>query len=101
MKKRLTHITPLRAGVVLGILYGILGLIVALIIAPVMLLTTALAGKAPMPAAFGGAFIVILIPVLYALIGFIGGIIMAALYNLIAKWTGGLEFELSDVVSAA
>lgn len=31
-----------------------------------------------------------------AVAGFIGGLIGAALYNLVAKWTGGLEFEVSD-----
>jgi hypothetical protein len=52
------------------------------------------------PAAFGGVFFAILFPVFYAIAGFIGGIIAAAIYNLIAKWTGGLEFEVRDVSSA-
>jgi len=38
-----------------------------------------------------------MIPVLYATIGFIGGIIVAAIYNLIARLTGGLEFTLDDI----
>ena len=96
MKKHLIRITPLRAGVVLAILYGILGLIVAVIMAPIMFLASAFGGKAAFPAAFGGIFTIIIMPVLYAVFGFIGGIISAALYNLVAKWTGGLEFELSD-----
>jgi hypothetical protein len=35
-------------------------------------------------------------PVIYAIGGFVGGIIAAALCNLVAKWTGGLEFEVTD-----
>ena len=31
-----------------------------------------------------------------AVMGFIGGVIAAAVYNLVAKWTGGLEITLSD-----
>jgi len=46
-------------------------------------------------------FFALLMPVLYAFIGFIGGIIAGALCNVIAKWTGGLEFAVGDVVPAA
>lgn len=94
MKKQLTYITPLRAGIVLGVLYGILSLIVV----PFVLLAAVLGSKTgvPTPAIFG-AGLAILLPVLYAAAGFIGGVIAAALYNLIAKWTGGFEFEVRDL----
>ena len=93
MKKQLTYITPLRAGIVLGALYGILSLLVV----PFVLLAVLIGGKAGAhtPAVFGMGFAIFL-PVLYAAVGFIGGIIAAALYNLIAKWTGGFEFEVRD-----
>jgi hypothetical protein len=87
MKKRLTRVTPLRAGIVLGILYGIGGLIIA----PFFLLA-AFAGKGGV----GGVAFAVMFPVIYAVGGFVGGIIAAALYNLVAKWTGGLEFEVTD-----
>jgi hypothetical protein len=96
MKKQLTCIAPLRAGIVLGVLYGFLGLIFA----PFFLLAAVFGSKAGAPAAFGGVFFAILFPVFYAVAGFIGGVIGAALYNLVAKWTGGLEFEVRDVLSA-
>ena len=98
MKKQLTHISPLKAGIVLGVLYGLLGLIFV----PIFLLWAVLGAKTGgAPAAFGGAFFAILFPVFYAIAGFIGGIIAAAVYNLVAKWTGGLEFEVRDVPPAA
>jgi hypothetical protein len=98
MKKQLTHISPLRAGIVLGVLYGLLGLIFV----PFFLLASVLAAKSGgTPAAFGGAVFSILFPVGYAIAGFIGGIIAAAIYNLVAKWTGGLEFAVQDVSAAA
>jgi hypothetical protein len=98
MKKQLTNISPLRAGIVLGALYGLLGLIFV----PFFLLVAVFGSKSGgAPAAFGGAFFAILFPVFYAVGGFIGGIIAAAIYNLVAKWTGGLEFEFRDVPSMA
>ncbi|MBU5688635.1 MAG: hypothetical protein KQA41_00190 [Candidatus Aenigmarchaeota archaeon] len=36
----------------------------------------------------------IFLPLLYALIGFISGAIWAFLYNLISKFTGGVEVEI-------
>jgi len=93
MKKRLTRVAPLRAGIVLGILYGLAGLIVA----PFFLLA-AFAGK---QGGVGGVAFAVMFPIIYAVGGFIGGIIAAALYNLVAKWTGGLEFEVTDETPVA
>ena len=39
---------------------------------------------------------IILFPVIYGIIGFIAGIIGAAIYNLIVKLVGGIEIELKD-----
>ncbi len=98
MKKQLTYIAPLKAGIILGILYGIL----SLLIVPFFLLAVLAGSKAatPFPAAFGVGF-AILMPVLYAVVGFLGGVISAALYNLIARWTGGFEFEVRDLPPSA
>ncbi len=96
MKKQLTYIAPLKAGIVMGLLYAIL----SLILVPFLLLATLLgakAGNGGPAAAFGGIFVIILLPVLYAIGGFIAGIISSALYNLVAKLTGGLEFEVRDI----
>ncbi len=93
MKKRLTRIGPLKAGIVLSILYGVLGLLLA----PFMLLMAMLGKGAGAKGAVVGVVFAIFIPVLYAVIGFVGGVICAAVYNLIAKWTGGLEFEIADI----
>ena len=98
MKKQLTHIDPLKAGTILGILYGIM----ALIFMPFVLIATLLGNKtgSPAPAIFGAGF-AIMLPVIYAVVGFIGGLIMALLYNLVAKWTGGFVFEVRELEPAA
>jgi hypothetical protein len=36
-------------------------------------------------------------PILIAVIGFICFVICAAVYNLLAQWLGGMEFEVIDI----
>ena len=36
----------------------------------------------------------IFMPIVYGVMGFIFGILMAAIYNLIARWIGGIEVEV-------
>lgn len=40
----------------------------------------------------------VFLPIIYAVVGFIGGVIAAFIYNLVAKWTGGVEFTTEEVV---
>ncbi|MGD1087251.1 MAG: hypothetical protein ABR955_00795 [Verrucomicrobiota bacterium] len=99
MQKRLTHIAPVKLGIVLAVVYGVMSLI---IIVPFFLLhslasvaNTAKTGSQGLPAIFTGGFLIFL-PVIYAVIGFIGGAIAALIYNLVAKWTGGIEFTTEE-----
>jgi uncharacterized membrane protein len=100
MQKRLTHIAPVKLGIVLAVVYGVMSLI---IIVPCLLLVslagvanTAKTGSQGLPAIFSGVFLIFL-PIIYAVIGFIGGIVAALIYNLVAKWTGGIEFTTEEV----
>ena len=100
MNKRLTRISPVKAGLVLGVLYGLLGCIAI----PFLLIAGVAAGAAASQAGssavpFGFLFGIgaLLVPVLYGVMGFIGGLIVAAVYNLVAKWTGGIEITLVDI----
>ena len=48
-----------------------------------------------MPAILGmGVGFVILFPLFYALMGFLSGVVGAFIYNLVAKWIGGIEVEV-------
>ena len=38
----------------------------------------------------------IFMPVFYGVVGFIFGVISAAIYNLIARWIGGIEVEVES-----
>ncbi len=43
-----------------------------------------------------GILSIILFPILFAILGFIGGAISAFLYNLIAGFVGGIEMEFEE-----
>ena len=94
MKKQLTYVAPLKAGIVLAVLYFVGGIIGAVIALPVLLLARAAAEASV--ATFGVGWLFVM-PIGYGILGFVVGIIAAALYNLVAKFTGGIEFELKDV----
>lgn len=82
-------------GKVLGTLYGLLGLFVGGLFSLLSLAGAAIGGRDAGPVAMlFGAGAIIIIPIFYGVIGFIGGIIMAALYNLVAVIAGGIEIEL-------
>ncbi len=115
MQKELKRIHVLQAGLFLGIFYAALGLIFGLIYGLFMLLVGAAGaagvagsggtggpgapGGPEMFALFGGMglFMIILIPVMYGAMGFVVGIIASAFYNLIAKWVGGLKFDVANL----
>ena len=86
MKRRLTNVSPLKLGITLAVVCGVLSLLVV----PFLLLASIFHG--------GGiaGVLVIFLPVIYAVLGFIGGVIAAFVYNLVAKWTGGIEFTTEE-----
>jgi hypothetical protein len=43
-----------------------------------------------------GAGAIIIAPILYGIMGFIGGIISAAIYNVLASVIGGIEMEFTS-----
>jgi len=103
MKRRLASVSPLQLGIVLAVLYGLISLIIVvpmgLIFAGVSASGAHNAAQGASPALIGGmvgGFMMILLPILYAVLGFIGGVIAGAIYNLVAKWTGGIEFTVVD-----
>ena len=93
------RIGVLSVGKVMGAMYVVIGLILG-----GLLSLFALAGggagpngpAGPAPAALFGAAAIIILPLLYGVLGFIGGIITGALYNLVASTIGGIEMELTS-----
>jgi hypothetical protein len=86
------RIEPVQCAKMAGTLYALLGFIIGIIFS-LFALTGGAAAGLPFGTAFGiGA--VILLPLLYGCIGFIMSLIMAAFYNLVAGWIGGLEIQV-------
>ncbi len=100
MVTRLRNVNPVQCGIVSGVLYALLGVIAALFLAPIMSIMTSHmppglnVGPGPSMSSL------IFLPIVYAVLGFIGGMITAFLYNLVARWTGGVEVTLDSAVPA-
>lgn len=89
MKIRIKKITPLQAGKMLAAIYALF----SVIIVPIMFLAFLFAppGSGAIP-----LIMVIVMPLIYIVMGFIGGIIGAFIYNLVAGWIGGIEIEYDE-----
>lgn len=86
MAQRIRNIDPVQAAKVVAVLY----LLIGTVLIPIFLFLAFMDSNA---FGFGMGFM-ILIPVVYAVMGFIGTIVACALYNLVAGWVGGIEVEL-------
>jgi hypothetical protein len=86
---------------IMGAIYALMGLIFL----PLFLLlgfVGSMAGGHGNPfGAFGGLVFGLFAPICYGVIGFIGGAIMAFLYNLMAKWLGGIEVQMQSPAAMA
>lgn len=89
MHKQITRISILQSSKIATALYVLMGFIYTLIGVPLLI--------------FGGesmkimAILYIVMPVIMAIFGFIFFAIFAAVYNLLAKWLGGFEVEVTTV----
>lgn len=93
-KRTLKRVAPLSTGKVFCLLYGAMGLILMPIILIVSLITSRLPhAQGGLPLVFGVG-IALAAPVFYAVLGFLIGVIGAAIYNLVAKLVGGIEVEV-------
>lgn len=94
MKVQIKKIDPFRAAKLIAMLYAFLGVIVFVC----MLFVVLFRSGGPTLPSLTGAFI---FPVFYGVAGYVGGLIGAYLYNLVAGWTGGmlLTLELAEVSS--
>ncbi len=102
MVTRLKNVAPIQFAAVSGVLYAILGLIFAVLWLPFSTLAGAV-GQSAGAHAFGfglGIAAIFVFPIGYGIMGFIGGIITAFLYNFVAGFTGGIEVTLEANATA-
>lgn len=97
----LNRIEPVSAGKMYGgtiaLFGGLIGLLYAamlIIMGLVMATEDAAAGVGMM---VGGVAVVLFIPVFYGMFGFIGGIILAFIFNMVSGWVGGLKVQFTKV----
>lgn len=89
MKKQLIRISILQSSKIVTALYAVMGFIYTLIGIPMIIC--------------GGedvqmmGIIYLLMPIIMAIIGFIFFVIFGAIYNLLAKWFGGIEVEIKNI----
>lgn len=85
---------------IMALIYAALGLIFVPFFILMFAIGAAAGGK---NAPFGGVVAIVLavlMPVLYGAMGFIMGAISGALYNLFAKWVGGIEVNVAPASPA-
>ena len=92
------RIGPLSLAKVSGLLYAIMGFIIGCVLALVATLGGAATQttEGPVLGALFGVGAVFFLPILYGSLGFLGSLLMAALYNLAAGAVGGIELHLEQ-----
>ena len=89
--KEIKRIDIVSVGKIFGIMYIIFGFLAGLFM-------SIMASFASIPmyplGLFFGTFSVIVLPVIYGVMGFVGGIITAFLYNIIAEKIGGIKIKI-------
>src|SRR6187549_2250017 len=95
----LKSIGVLSAAKIVGVMYAVMGLIMGLIFAAMFSMIPAMAptGTDQIPswiAPMFGLGSIVIMPIMYGIMGFIGGAIGTVIYNLLAGAIGGLELHL-------
>jgi hypothetical protein len=107
----LRRIGVFSLGKVSGVMYALFGLLGGVFMTGISLLGmifsgasrstyssyTSFSGSSDIIGVITGLGAVVCLPLLYGVLGFIGGIISAFILNLALKWAGGLELELDGV----
>jgi hypothetical protein len=103
-KQRILQVPPLRFGIVLAVINGFAGMVLA----PLFLITLGIAftftesGAIMIPKFFPAVpwflagWLAVFTPFINAVGGFLAGVLIATVYNLSARWTGGIEIVLAD-----
>lgn len=90
------RIDLLSTATMMGVLYAIIGLIVGGFFTLMVILGVAAGGgDAALGGLIGGVGSLIILPILYGAMGFIGGLLGAALYNFVATFAGGVKLDLA------
>lgn len=101
-KREIKKVDPFSLAKVLGVLYALLGVIIGLMFAGIgSILSNSPLAETDETAqtimrTFFGIGGIIFFPILYGIIGLVAGVITAALYNVVARWVGGVMIEVGE-----
>ncbi|WP_041741054.1 DUF3566 domain-containing protein [Collimonas fungivorans] len=89
MKKQILSISPVQTAKVVALLYFAISFPIFVLMSLFFLIVPGT--KAPMMVPM------LVLPFIYLVVGFVFTVIGAWVYNLIAKWVGGIEFTTADI----
>lgn len=92
--QRVKRIGVAQTSLVAGIALFFISLIFVIPMGLFMGVAGAFAGPHMPGLPFTGVAFMIIMPFLYAIIGFITTAISCLVYNMVAKWTGGIEIDI-------
>lgn len=96
MTYQMKSIKVLRTSAVAAVLYFILSFIIVI---PIFLLGSVLSSfqnSSALPM-LGMGVVIFILPFVYGILGFILSVISCLLYNLVAKFMGGIAFTLEEI----
>lgn len=101
----LKRIGVLSLAKIMGVLYAAIGLIVGFFVSFAAVIGSVIGSSLegttePLVGLFLGVGAIFFFPILYGVLGFIGGAITSAIYNFVSKFTGGLELEFEGESAA-
>lgn len=88
MKKQITHISPFQTAKVFAVLYFLMSI-------PLLGFMAIMFSFSPAP--HPGLGMLIIFPFAYLIFGFIFTAIGALVYNIAAKWVGGIEYTSTSI----
>jgi hypothetical protein len=94
----ITRVGPLSVAKIAGLIYVVIGLIAGGLISMVAMAGAAIGagggdGDGAMFGALFGVGAIIFVPICYGILGFLGTLIMAWLFNIAAGMVGGIEVD--------
>lgn len=97
--KKINHLGVLSVAKFQGAMMALMGLLLGIMFAGMGSLLGGLIAQSGQNLGFmasGGWFLVLILPIIYGVMGFVMGAIGAFIYNIVAKIVGGIEIDLID-----
>jgi hypothetical protein len=93
---KVKNVDVLSVAITFAVLYAAIALVVGVVFFLISLVGAGLSnsGAGAIAGVGTGVIMLFLLPILYGFGGFIGGLLVAALYNLAANFTGGIKITL-------